>query len=95
MSWGLKVGRHLGVTAADILSDCQVLVSAMSSSTLPHWKLWSLFGSVMRLYSSYDVVSFWIPRESNEAAHLLAKWGLSHDCNCYLNFWERSTVGGE
>ncbi|KAF4404430.1 hypothetical protein G4B88_014886 [Cannabis sativa] len=83
---GLQILRKLNATKADLLSDSQVLISAICSASSPHWSINRSFLNLLMLIASLDVDVFWVPRESNKAAHFLAKCGLDHDCSGLVNF---------
>ncbi|KAF4357671.1 hypothetical protein F8388_007207 [Cannabis sativa] len=76
---GAEVLHRLGIIEADILSDNQVVVEALSSNESLSW-------SDSLLFSKAEIL--WIPRSKNFSAHALAKWELFNNYKGFLNCWE-------
>ena len=50
------------------------------------WEARTVFEDILDLANEMDHVRFnWVKREVNEAAHLLAKWGLVNNWNGFVN----------
>ncbi|KAM6568493.1 hypothetical protein CsatB_016478 [Cannabis sativa] len=88
--WGVNALLKMEVPTSDLISDCQVLVLALKGGTTPLWNVSRLFSKSLSLLSLFCVSLFWTPRSSNVAAHVLARWGLEHNCKGFLSFWEVS-----
>uniref|UniRef100_A0A803NR40 B-like cyclin n=1 Tax=Cannabis sativa TaxID=3483 RepID=A0A803NR40_CANSA len=94
---GAEVLHRLGIIEADILSDNQVVVEALSSNESLSWSDSFLFSKVCNLLSSLQAEILWILRSKNSSADALAKWELFNNYKRFLSCWEVmpcSRIGG-
>uniref|UniRef100_A0A803NUT3 RNase H type-1 domain-containing protein n=1 Tax=Cannabis sativa TaxID=3483 RepID=A0A803NUT3_CANSA len=90
LSFGVSLVRHLAEVGADFYSDNLPLVSGLSEGRSPHWGIRFTFNKFCNDFDITRHFVVWISRVFNEAAHTLARWGLTHSCNGYLPFLEVS-----
>ncbi|KAF4371255.1 hypothetical protein F8388_020982 [Cannabis sativa] len=86
--FGFNMAAQLGVDVGTFYSDNQTVVKAFSERSSPHWLMHFAFNRILTLVDNGNVGVCWTSRKNNMAAHSLARWGLSHDCNGLLRFWE-------
>ncbi|KAF4351722.1 hypothetical protein F8388_019541 [Cannabis sativa] len=90
LRFGFNMAAQLGVDVGTFYSDNQTVVKAFSERSSPHWLMHFAFNRILTLVDNGNVGVCWTSRKNNMAAHSLARWGLSHDCNGLLWFWEVS-----
>ncbi|XP_060965607.1 uncharacterized protein LOC115718055 [Cannabis sativa] len=90
LAFGTDLAKDLHLGGVDFSSDCQLLVKALIAGSSPFWFLTLSFTELYNALVASDSHVVWISRVLNNAAHSLARWGLSHPCNGLLRFWEVS-----
>ncbi|KAM6583868.1 hypothetical protein CsatB_010870 [Cannabis sativa] len=88
--FGVNLARQFSEVGVDFLSNSFLLVTGLLEGRSPHWSFRFAFN---KLCSEFDISRqsvAWISRVCNDAAHTLARWGLTHNCNGALRFWEVS-----
>ncbi|KAF4375054.1 hypothetical protein F8388_017200 [Cannabis sativa] len=92
LAFGIDLAKDLHLGGVDFSSDCQLLVKALIAGSSPFWFLTLSFTELYNALVASDSHVVWISRVLNNAAHSLARWGLSHPCNGLLRFWEVSPL---
>ncbi|KAM6578849.1 hypothetical protein CsatB_030686 [Cannabis sativa] len=89
--FGVSMAINLQIEGGvDFHTDNSLLVKGLMDKTSPSWRSHFSFAKLYDLLLCFDCSVSWISRVLNNAAHTLARWGLSHSCNGLLRFWEVS-----
>ncbi|KAF4360696.1 hypothetical protein G4B88_010691 [Cannabis sativa] len=89
--FGVSMAINLQIEGGvDFHTDNFLLVKGLMDKTSPSWRSHFSFAKLYDLLLCFHCSVSWISRVLNNAAHTLARWGLSHSCNGLLRFWEVS-----
>ncbi|KAF4400028.1 hypothetical protein G4B88_021242 [Cannabis sativa] len=90
LALGVDLARAYAAEGVDFHSDNWQLVNSMCTGRCLWWNASFSFNKILRELDGFDCSVSWISRSFNDSAHSLARWGLSHNCNGTLRFWEVS-----
>ncbi|KAF4360295.1 hypothetical protein F8388_020586 [Cannabis sativa] len=90
LALGVEMARSFAAVGVDFHSDNWQLVNSLSTGRCLWWNASFSFNKILRELDGFNCSVSWISRSFNASAHTLARWGLSHNCNGALRFWEVS-----
>uniref|UniRef100_A0A803NJL1 RNase H type-1 domain-containing protein n=1 Tax=Cannabis sativa TaxID=3483 RepID=A0A803NJL1_CANSA len=90
LAFGAEMARPFADLGVDFCSDNWQLVSSLSTGRCLWWNVSFSFNKIHSELEGFNSSISWISRSVNVAAHALARWGLSHNCNGVLWFWDVS-----
>ncbi|KAF4380517.1 hypothetical protein G4B88_011763 [Cannabis sativa] len=90
LAFGVEMARSFAAVGVDFHSDNWQLVNSLSTGRCLWWNASFSFNKILSELEGFNCSVSWISRGFNASAHALARWGLFHNCNGVLRFWEVS-----